>query len=216
MAGSVLDKVTQALGRTAPLLNTPVPPVLEEPLIRLVHSDIGLAELFTRKVRDNNMGCQPCRPEELLDQLTAYLRENGCHRIAMPVSKLLDSLDVPQRLRDAGFDARRWDAMSLDEVYDMDCGLTDVTYAVAETGSLVMRSTPGHGRALSLVPPIHVAVVEPRNYVGDLLDCFTRLTADREPGAVSFITGPSRTADIEMNLVVGVHGPCKVQVFVLE
>jgi L-lactate dehydrogenase complex protein LldG len=106
--------------------------------------------------------------------------------------------------------------MTLDELYDFDCSVTDVYCAVAETGSLVMRASAGHGRALSLVPPIHIAVLEPRNFVPDLVDLFEKLSREGTGSAVSIVTGPSKTSDIEMNLVIGVHGPCKVQLFVLQ
>jgi L-lactate dehydrogenase complex protein LldG len=212
----VLDKVSTALGRNGPLLEAPVPPAIDEPVARLVHSDIGLPELFAKRAEQMKMKVQTCYVEELMGRLIAFLRDNQCRKIALPVSKLLDGLDVTKQLREAGFDARRWDAMTLDELYDYDCGVTDVTYAVAESGSLVIRASAGHGRALSLVPPIHVAILEPKNFVPDLIDVFERLGKDGDPTSITFITGPSKTSDIEMNLVVGVHGPCKVQLFILQ
>jgi L-lactate dehydrogenase complex protein LldG len=213
---TVLDKVSAALGRTASLLEPPVPPAIDEPIARLVQSDIGLPELFAKRAEQMKMKVETCDVEELMGRLIPFLQANGCKKIALPVSKLLDGLDVMKQLREAGFEVRRWDAMTLDELYDYDCGLTDVTYAVAETGSLVIRGSAGHGRSLSLVPPIHVAILEPKNFVADLIDVFERLGKDGDPTSITFITGPSKTSDIEMNLVVGVHGPCKVQLFILQ
>lgn len=213
---SVLEKVSAALGRTGPLLEPPVPPPIDEPLVRLVHTDIGLPELFAKRAAEMKMSVQALYAEELLPKLVEFLRANGCRKIALPVSKLLEALDVVKQLKAAGFDARRWDEMTLDELYDYDCGVTDVTYAVAETGSLVIRGSADHGRALSLVPPIHVAILEPKNFLPDLIDLFERLAKDGDFTSVTMITGPSKTSDIEMNLVVGVHGPCKVQLFILQ
>jgi len=62
--------------------------------------------------------------------------------------------------------------MTADEAYDFDCGVTEVDYAVAETGSVVIRHRPEHGRLLSLVPFVHVAVVDPKQLVPDLIDLF--------------------------------------------
>jgi L-lactate dehydrogenase complex protein LldG len=213
---TVLEKVSAALGRTSPLLEAPIPPHLDEPLIRLVHSDIGLPDLFAKRAKENKMAVRSCYVEELMGHLVEFLKSTGVKKIALPVSKLLDSLDIARQLGDAGFTATRWDQMTLDELYDYDCGVTDVTYAVAETGSLVIRGSANHGRSLSLVPPIHVAILEPRNFVADLVDVFDRLGKDGDPGSINFITGPSKTSDIEMNLVVGVHGPCQVQLFILQ
>jgi L-lactate dehydrogenase complex protein LldG len=213
---TVLDRVSRALGRTGPLLEAPVPPPIDEPLARLVHTDIGLPELFAKRAQEMKMTVDAVHVEELFEKLAAFLRENKCARIALPVSPLLDRLDVVGQLKAAGFDAKRWDAMTLDELYEYDAGVTDVTYAVAETGSLVIRSSEGHGRAVSLVPPVHVAVLEPKNFVPDLVDLFERLAKDGDPGSVTLITGPSKTSDIEMTLVVGVHGPYRVHLFILK
>jgi L-lactate dehydrogenase complex protein LldG len=128
----------------------------------------------------------------------------------------LEKLGVPVALRSAGLDVRSWDRMTLDELYDVDASVTDVTYAIAETGSLVIRSSPVNGRALSLVPLVHVAIVEPRNCLADLLDLMEVLGKEGVGNNVSIITGPSKTADIEGALVVGVHGPGEVQVYVLQ
>ncbi len=69
--------------------------------------------------------------------------------------------------------------------------------AVAETGSLVIRPNPGHGRALSLVPPLHVAIVDPSNIVPDLIDLMDKIAGEPYAPNITLITGPSKTADIE-------------------
>jgi L-lactate dehydrogenase complex protein LldG len=148
-----------------------------------------------------------------------FLHAQNCKRIAMPESAFLEKVGLYKGLKAAGLEVRKWGEMTLDEVYDADCGVTDVYCAVAETGSLVIRSSPEHGRALSLVPNVHVAILEPKNFVADLVDLFEKMKADRVAeagGATHIITGPSKTADIEMNLVVGVHGPRIVQLFLLQ
>ncbi len=184
----VLTKVRQALGRREALKVAPTPPELPEHLVRLVQSEIGLPEFFARRAEENKMHVEGVRVEELVGKVAEYLR--------------------------SAFDARTWDQMALDELYDYDCGVTDVYAAVAETGSLVIQNSPEHGRALSLVPAVHVAIVEPKNLVADLVDLFEKL--GRDGGGATIITGPSKTADIEMDLVVGVHGPGKVQIFMLR
>jgi len=210
----VLTKVRRALGRPDGVKEAPIPPELPEHIVRLVQSEIGLAELFARRAEENKMHVEGVRVEELGGKVREYLRGEGCKRIAVPKSGFLERLNLVRGLAALGFEVRTWDQMTLDELYDYDCGVTDVYAAVAETGSLVIKSSPEHGRALSLVPAVHVAIVEPKNLVADLVDFFEKL--GRDGGGTTIITGPSKTADIEMDLVVGVHGPGKVQIFLLR
>ncbi len=151
--------------------------------------------------------------EELLPKLVAFLQAQNCRRLALPTSELLERLAVPAALRNAGFEVAIWPDLTLDQLYEFDCGITDVYCAVAETGSLVVRASEGHGRGLSLVPPIHVAIVEPKNFIPDLVDLFEKLTREGTGSATHIISGPSKTADIEMSMVEGVHGPAVVAVF---
>ncbi|WP_428939350.1 LutC/YkgG family protein [Fontivita pretiosa] len=211
----VIRAVRLALGRTSPLTAPPTPPQIDETITRLVHTDIGLPELFARTAQANKMGVETVSPEELAPKLIAFLQARNVKTIALAGSKLLRDLCLPQSLRQAGLEAPSCDQLTLDELYDIDCGITDVWAAVAEVGALVVRGSPEHTRALSLVPPIHVAVVEPKNLMPDLVDLFQRLPKTPNEKLV-LITGPSKTADIEMNLVTGVHGPGVVQVFLLQ
>jgi L-lactate dehydrogenase complex protein LldG len=215
----VLDRVRRALGRTGPLGEAPVPPGIPEHVVRLVHTDLGLPELFTKRAEENKMHVTGVSVERLAGEVAAFLRAQDCRKIAMPESALLEKVGLHRGLKAAGLEVRKWGEMTLDEIYDFDCGVTDVYCAVAETGSLVIRSSSQHGRSLSLVPNIYVAILEPKNFVADLVDLFEKMKADgvaEGGGATHIITGPSKTADIEMNLVVGVHGPRVVQVFLLQ
>ena len=210
-----IGNVRRALGRTGPLSVAPVPPQINEPIVRLVHSDIRLADLFLKTAKTANFLVDACSPDDLAGKLIEFLKSHECRRIGLANSPIIESLNLPAALRAAGFEAKSWGELSLDDTYDLDCGVTDVWAAVAETGSLAIRPDPRNGRALSLIPPIHVAIVEPKNIVADLLDLFEKMSAGEPGAAVSLITGPSQTADIEAVMVTGVHGPGLVRVFVL-
>jgi len=102
-------------------------------------------------------------------------------------------------------------------------GLTAVDYAVAESGSLVLMSGSGKGRLVSCLPVIHVAILRPGQLIetwdefGVLLEASHRLAPPADsPSNITFITGPSRTADIELSLTLGVHGPKEVHVIALD
>jgi L-lactate dehydrogenase complex protein LldG len=94
-------------------------------------------------------------------------------------------------------------------------GVTGCDAAVAETGSLVMLSGPGKPRAASLLPPVHLCVVRLDDLGPSMGELFARRARDiADAACCTFITGPSRTADIELTLTLGVHGPGKVVVVV--
>jgi len=104
-----------------------------------------------------------------------------------------------------------------------DLGLTGVDLAIAETGTLVLVSGAGRPRSTSLLPPCHIAIfdrtalVESLRQVGVFLEGWH---GDGRPPAggasINFITGPSRTADIELTLTRGVHGPKEVHAIFVE
>lgn len=104
-------------------------------------------------------------------------------------------------------------------LFACDAGLSSAQQAVAETGTLVLESSAERHRLVSLVPPIHLAVVPARSIVDGLDQALAAVRnggEERPPRCVSLITGPSRTGDIEMKLVVGVHGPRELHVIVIE
>ena len=71
-------------------------------------------------------------------------------------------------------------------------------------------------RGASLIPPVHIALLDRTQIVGDLFDYFDRLASTGLPANINLITGPSKTADIEGILITGVHGPGVVHVLLLE
>jgi L-lactate dehydrogenase complex protein LldG len=104
-----------------------------------------------------------------------------------------------------------------------DLGLTGVDLAIAETGTLALVSGAGRPRSTSLLPPCHIAVfdatalVESLRQVGVFLEAWHRDGQAPSGGAsINFITGPSRTADIELTLTRGVHGPKEVHAIFVE
>jgi len=100
---------------------------------------------------------------------------------------------------------------------DADVGITAVDFAIAGTGSLVVTAGPGRPRGVSLLPTLHVALVKESQLVarmGEALALIGERKAGSMPSAVHFITGPSRTSDIENDLTIGVHGPAAVTAIV--
>ena len=114
---------------------------------------------------------------------------------------------VMEALREAGIAVA-------DRPEQADAGVTTANFAIPETGTLVLAASAGRPRATSLVPPRHIVVLPAQRITDTLFDLMPRLGA--LPSALIFITGPSRTADIELTPVRGVHGPVAVTVFITK
>jgi len=101
---------------------------------------------------------------------------------------------------------------------EADVGVTTVDFAIAETGTLVLLAGPDRPRATSLLPRVHVALVrldQVRRRMGETMEEIL-LRPGGPPSATLFVTGPSRTSDIENDLAIGVHGPAAVIVLLLD
>ncbi len=101
-------------------------------------------------------------------------------------------------------------------------GITSADYCIATTATLTMKTRVGHPRCVSLLPSIHIAVIKLEQILSDLKELYTLLKWDPDEQAegltdcMTFISGPSKTADIEATLVHGAHGPRELYLFVLS
>ena len=154
------------------------------------------------------------RAEELRVAL-AHLRDaEGWTRVASHRGQLTDlagqALGLPVLLTDSAFDKV--------ELERCPVGITGCDALVAQTGSVVVTSRSAGGRALSVLPPHHVVLARRDQLVAGLPEAFALLKAQYGagyPSMISFITGPSRTGDIERILVLGAHGPRKLTILCL-
>jgi L-lactate dehydrogenase complex protein LldG len=101
-------------------------------------------------------------------------------------------------------------------VFGADIGVTTVEAAVAATGSLVLSAAPTRPRSVSLVPTVHVALVKRSQIVPRMGVALATRDPRQMPSAVHFVSGPSRTSDIENDLTIGVHGPAALVAIVVE
>ncbi|MFQ5860368.1 MAG: lactate utilization protein, partial [Dehalococcoidia bacterium] len=169
--------------------------------------------------------------EEASLQIRQLVQEKGVQRIVRAEYPVFRKLHLHHTLEDLGV---RVTPMALGvggtreglhrEASLAELGLTGVDYAIAETGTCVLIPRRGVSRLVSLLPPLHLALVEPEQMVETLDDLLVLRTLafyknkKNNPTLstyMSFITGPSRTADIEQTLVIGVHGPREVYLLLL-
>jgi L-lactate dehydrogenase complex protein LldG len=93
-------------------------------------------------------------------------------------------------------------------------GVSRAVYGLADTGSVVLAAGPDEPRARSLLPPVHVTLLDANRILPGLPELFAALDVEL-PSALAIVTGPSRSADIEQRLVIGVHGPGEVHIVVV-
>lgn len=179
-----------------------------------------LAERFTRMASEAGMVVHPvASPAELPGLLTSLLDQLAVKTLLLPHDPLFDTLVLREHLAEHGglrlLDVAN-DRDSLTETaFDADAALSVPAYGVAETGSFVLAASAGAPRLLSLAPPLHLCLLPVERLLGDLLDLLARYNAASLPAALTLVTGPSKTADIEMTLVTGAHGPTAEHVLLL-
>lgn len=119
----------------------------------------------------------------------------------------------------AALGAKVLENAAVESLFDCDLGVTGAQWGVAETGTLVLESDAERHRLASLVPSAHVAIVESGNIrqtLGEVLRAINKRGPEALSRAITFITGPSRTSDIELTLAIGVHGPAELYVVIIE
>lgn len=208
-----LDNVRSKLA--APAHSTrPIAPLAEIPSIRYPATAADLTDRFVRAAEAHGA---IVRRVGSLRQLEGWIRE-FCSEHSMRRIALSDDPEV-EALRGSLGDFELIDGGSRQALARADLGITGCSAAIAFTGSIVVDAARSLSRSTSLVPPFHLALV-PRGHILPSASEFVRSLAERYPGGPPsqfvFITGPSRSADIEFTLTVGVHGPSAVYIVVLE
>ncbi|MBI1915647.1 MAG: lactate utilization protein [Planctomycetes bacterium] len=147
----------------------------------------------------------------------------SARRVLLGTGPVLDRLEIRLALSQAGCAVYGFEGLTAESarhpLFAADAGISGVAYLIAETGTLVVESSPAEPRSLSLLPPLHIVVAGRDQILPDLFDLFApgRRPDERSlPSCLSLITGPSKTGDIELRLVTGVHGPGEVHVVLID
>ncbi len=170
----------------------------------------GLRDLLAERVADYRAVVRVLEAEALTAALGAACRRHSTRRLAVPT-------DLPEAWRPPDVELVPDDGLANEALDTVDGVLSGCAAAIAETGTIVLDGGARQGRrALTLVPDLHLCVVEADQIVGTVPEAFERLApAARERRPLTFISGPSATSDIELNRVEGVHGPRRLEVFIL-
>ncbi len=152
--------------------------------------------------------------DEVRSRLKSMAQTAGWKRIGAHGGELVDAV-----IKDLGLPICPTDKpYSAQELEQCEAAVTECDALVAQTGSVLITSRSAGGRGLSVLPPHHIVLARRDQLVADLPDAFALLKRKygaNYPSFISFITGPSRTGDIERILVLGAHGPKKLTIFMV-
>jgi L-lactate utilization protein LutC len=161
-------------------------------------------------------------PKPATAKVFELVQAKSTRKVLLGRGKVLDPLDLANLLRTVGVEVTAMDAVSADSCRDAffaaDLGIMGVDYLVAETGTVALLARFDEPRSPSLLPPVHIAVADSSQLVPDLFDLFApEVWQGRRtpPSCLTLITGPSKTGDIELRLVTGVHGPGEIHVILM-
>jgi L-lactate dehydrogenase complex protein LldG len=203
-----------------------MPPIASEALLPKFEEEL-------RKVAGSTYHASTA--SELEDVLRGILASSHAKVVMLSRNPLLRKLRLAETIRAWGNTVSLWpeaggagegESAQLRKLaatsFSADVGITGVDFALAETGTLVLSSLIEGAQLASLAPPVHVALYRRGQLIASLEEVLEKVSVSREPNlpspgrSVVFITGTSRTADIEQILVRGVHGPREVHAILAE
>ena len=220
-----LARLRRALGHAGDRAPAPTeaPPVRDEAVIRQCTSgDAELVERWMAKATANTMVVRRAAADSraVAEAIGACFASHAIKKCVLNARELEGHFLVADILAAKGIEVMRWGAPGCREAaFECDASVTDCRAGLADAGSLLVWSDETFGRSSTLVVPVHVVLLPVSRILPDMIDgleMVRRETAGAMPSNVVIINGPSKTADIEMKLVTGVHGPKYVHVVVIE
>lgn len=202
---NILKKIRKALSHSTPL---PFPKSegsesVYQPLQQEMEVEFG--EQFT-KLQGRFIFC--INQQELAFQLNSLIKKQDWNKVYCVEEKMMGF-----------FSDQLADRLVKTDLALCDVSVTGCEFLVARTGTVVMSAAQPSGRNVSVYAPIHICIAYTKQLVYDLKDALQGVKekyGNSLPSLITFATGPSRTADIEKTLVVGVHGPKEVYLFLVE
>ena len=200
----ILKKIKQALKTP---VTVPFPEQVSDTPI-FIPTEQELAISFAQKFTELLGKFIYCGDEaELVQQLKALIHTKKWEKVYSIESGWLDDMSE-----------YHFDPVNTDDLANCDVSITLCEHLVARTGTIVLSSQQLSGRASSVYAPIHICIAYTHQLVYDITDSLVQFKNESAfmPSMISYATGPSRTADIEKTLVVGVHGPKEVYCFLVD
>ena len=208
MTNPIIEIVRHSLGRTA---QTPLdlrPAIYKSRQPESVDTEI---EQFLEEIKKLSGVGQKLALSDIDSKLKNLIAEQNIHKATVWETPHLKQLGITEILNSLGVDLVSPNADKHD-MAQCELGVTEADYLLPETGTLVLRSSTEKPRAVSLVPRVHLAIVRPDMLRADMHQVFAEA---KDSHYLVFITGPSRTADIELTTTLGVHGPKNLYVWMI-
>ncbi|MBS1862305.1 MAG: LUD domain-containing protein [Actinobacteria bacterium] len=208
---AVLERVRAALGEAPRPTGGPEPAGRSASRSPAPGSPPLLAR-FVARVTEHGATVRTCTPDAVAAELAALCAELGARRLACPA-------ELPEGRRPPGVELLSDEPpLSPAQLDAVDGALTGAAWAAAETGTVALDHGPGQGRrALSLIPDLHLCLLEAEAVVADIPELIAALGPAAAQGRpLTLISGPSATSDIELERVEGVHGPRRLVIVLLR
>ena len=209
MTNQIIENIRLSLGRSEQMPLNPRPAIFES---RQPESLNHETDGFLDEVRKLSGVAQKITAESVASALRVLVAESDIRKATVWHEPLLKQLGIEKTLRALGVELVSPHA-DKHEMALCDLGITTADFLLPETGTVVLRSSDQKPRAVSLLPRIHLAIVQPEMLRADMHQVFAE---GKDSHYLVFITGPSRTADIELTVTLGVHGPKYLFVWMLE
>jgi len=208
----ILGKVREGLGRRPGTVPPSIPPTARVPSRKAGDAEAEMAQLLTEIGKLSGVTRRLANRDELRMAVAELIKVEGVKKATLWTTPDLAAWDVAGTLRSLGVEIVSPQADKR-LVAACELGVTGVDAALPETGTLLLRSSPERPRVVSLLPRVHLAILTPAALRPDLHQAFADT---KDAGYSVLVTGPSRTADIELTLTLGVHGPKSLYAWVLD
>ena len=208
MTNRVIENVRRSLRRTAQTHLSPRPAIYQSRQTESIDSEV---DLFLNEVNKLSGVGQKLSSSEIDSALTALVQEQNIKKATAWETPYLRQIGITEILNSLGVELISPNA-SKHEMALCDLGITEADYLLPETGTLVLYSSFEKPRGVSLLPRVHLAIVRPEMLRLDLHQVFAEA---KDHHYLVFITGASRTADIELTVTLGVHGPKNLYVWMV-
>jgi L-lactate dehydrogenase complex protein LldG len=208
MTNPVIENIRRSLGRTAQSPIEPRPAIYAS---RQAGSLEFATERFLDEVRKISGVAQKLPSTDIESALKSLIAEQDIRTATVWNTSRLNQLQITTYLSSLGVELVSPNA-NKHEMAQCDLGITEADFLLSETGTLVLKSSYQKPRAVSLLPRIHLAIVRPEMLRADMHQVFAEA---KDNHYLVFITGPSRTADIELTVTLGVHGPKNLFVWMM-